>query len=126
MLRIHSYFILPRAMFFYQIFVYFLITEMCLPNKYKKLTVFALLCPYIPVTIIQVGNPVLYIGVRFLLPLLLVSFQLKYIIKYIRGCLKKKYKQTLVLHKIFKDLTKTKNCISFPEIVIVSNSIYFS
>lgn len=97
---------------------------MCLTNKHKKLTVFALLRPYIPDIIIQVGNPVLHIGVRFLLPLLLVSFQLKYIIKYIRGCLKK-YKQTLVLHKIFKDLTKTQNCISFPEIVIVSNSIYF-
>lgn len=98
---------------------------MCVTSKHKKLTGFALLHRYIPVIVIQVGNPVLYIGVRFFLPLLLVYFQLKYIIKYRRGCLKKKYKQTLVLHKIFKDLTKTQNCISFPEIVIVSNSIYF-
>lgn len=63
---------------------------MCVTNKHKKLTTFALLFTYIAVTVIQVGNPVLYIGVRFFLPLLLVSFQLKYIIKYIRGCFFKK------------------------------------
>lgn len=113
MLRIHSYFILPRAMFFYQIFVYFLITEMCLTNKYKKLTVFALLCPYIPFTIIQVGNPVLYIGVRFLLPLLLVSFQLKYIIKYIRGCLKKNTSKHWYFIKYLKTLQKRKTVFHF-------------
>lgn len=58
---------------------------MYVTNKHKKLTVFALLCFYIPVVVMQVGNPVLYIGVTFFLPLFLVSFQLKYIIKYITG-----------------------------------------
>lgn len=88
---------------------------MCVTNKHKKLTVFALLCPYIPVILIQVGNPGLYIGVRFFLPLLLVSFQLKYIIKYIRGCfLKKKItSKHWYFIKYLKTLQKRKTVFHF-------------
>lgn len=86
---------------------------MCVTSKHKKLTGFALLHRYIPVIVIQVGNPVLYIGVRFFLPLLLVYFQLKYVIKYRRGCLKKNTSKHWYFIKYLKTLQKRKTVFHF-------------